>query len=54
MPQSLARLLIHLVFSTKDRAPALADEALRRDLHAYLAATACNLNCPAIHVGGVA
>ena len=38
MPQSLARVTLHLIFSTKDRAPALAQEALRRDLHAYLAA----------------
>jgi putative transposase len=54
VPQSLARLIIHLIFSTKDRAPCLADEALRRDLHAYLAATARDLGCPAIRVGGVA
>ena len=46
MPQSLARLIIHLIFSTKDRALSLADEALRRDLHAYLAATARDLGCP--------
>ena len=54
VPQSLARLLVHLIFSTKARAPALADEALRQDLHAYLAATARELGCPAIRVGGVA
>ncbi|MBV8901844.1 MAG: transposase [Verrucomicrobia bacterium] len=54
MPQSLARLLVHLIFSTKDRVPILTGEALRRDLHAYLAATARDLGCPAIRVGGVA
>ena len=31
-----------------------ADETLRRDLHAYLAATARDLGCPAIRIGGVA
>ena len=54
VPQSLSRVILHLIFSTKDRSPALADEALRCDLHAYLAATARDLGCPAIRVGGVA
>ena len=35
MPQSLDRILLHLVFSTKDREPWLLD-AMRDDLHAYL------------------
>ena len=34
MPQSLSNLLGHLVFSTKHRAPVLAD-AWRADMHAY-------------------
>ena len=35
MPQSLSSLLVHLVFSTKDREPLLHDE-FRADLHAYI------------------
>jgi len=36
MPQSLARILVHTVFSTKDRSPSLRDTALRKELHHYL------------------
>jgi putative transposase len=35
MPQSLANILVHLVFSTKDRAPLLLD-AWRDDMHGYM------------------
>jgi len=35
MPQSLANILVHLVFSTKDRVPWIADD-WRDDLHAYM------------------
>ena len=35
MPQSLAQILVHLVFSTKNREPVLTDE-FRDGLHAYL------------------
>lgn len=35
MPQSLANILVHLVFSTQDRAPML-DDVWRDDLHAYI------------------
>ncbi len=34
MPQSLAQLLVHLVFSTKNRAPLIGDD-IRDELHAY-------------------
>ena len=53
MPQSLSAVYLHLVFSTKDRRPFLQDAALRMEMHAYLAATSAQLNCPAIIVGGV-
>lgn len=36
MPQSLAKILVHTVFSTKDRHQFLRDEALRAELHRYL------------------
>lgn len=35
MPQSLANVLVHLVFSTKDRTPWIADD-WRDDLHGYI------------------
>jgi REP element-mobilizing transposase RayT len=53
MPQSLARNVIHLVFSTKNREPFITP-AIRARLHAYLAGTANELGCHAIKVGGVA
>ena len=52
MAQSLSRLLIHLVFSTKNRVPALTPE-IRTELHGYLAAVLRNHQCPALEVGGV-
>ena len=33
MAQSLAKILIHTVFSTKERRPFLQDESLRDELH---------------------
>jgi hypothetical protein len=36
MPQSLAKILLHLVFSTKERRPFLKDPALREELNRYL------------------
>jgi REP element-mobilizing transposase RayT len=53
MPQSLANVLIHLVFSTKQRRPLLADPALRDEMHRYLAGVTKKLQCPAVRVGGV-
>ena len=35
MPQSLSQILVHLVFSTKNRQPLLSDE-IRNELHAYI------------------
>ena len=53
MPQSLARNVIHLIFSTKNREPFIAPAA-RESLFAYLAGTLHELGCPALKVGGVA
>jgi REP element-mobilizing transposase RayT len=52
MSQSLALLLVHVIFSTKDRAPFLRRE-LRSELHAYLATVTRNLGCECFLVGGV-
>ena len=42
MPQSLAQIYLHLVWSTKSRVPFLQDETLRQNLHAYLAGACKN------------
>jgi REP element-mobilizing transposase RayT len=53
MSLSLASVLVHVVFSTKDRS-ALLDGAFRPELHAYLATVARNVGCECYRVGGVA
>lgn len=53
MPQSLSRVIVHLVFSTKDRAPCLGP-SVRPPLHAYLATVARNAGCECYRAGGVA
>ena len=52
MAQSLSNVLIHLVFSTKGRAPVLNSE-VRSRLHAYLGRVLRTLGCPPLIVGGV-
>jgi len=53
MPQSLSRMLVHLVFSTKNREPFIVPD--RRDrLFEYLGGTLNALGCPVIRVGGMA
>ena len=42
MPQSLAKIYIHCVFSTKKRIPLIID-AVRKDLHSYIIGTLANL-----------
>ena len=54
MPQSLARLLVHLIFSTKNRVPFLQTPELRSEVHAYLTSTLRGLDCEPVQVGGVA
>jgi putative transposase len=49
MPQSLAKIYTHLVFSTKHRERWLTDD-LRADLHAYLGGTLNGLGCIAIEI----
>ena len=51
MPQSLANVLLHLIFSTKNRTACL-DADVRPGLHAYLATVARNADCKCPRVGG--
>ncbi len=52
MPQSLANIYIHLIFSTKDRHPFLTKK-INPDLHAYMATVLTNLKCPATLINSV-
>ena len=52
MPQSLARVVLHIVFSTKNRVPFLRDAEVRTKLHAYMAGVAKAIECPAITING--
>jgi REP element-mobilizing transposase RayT len=51
--QSLAHLLVHAIFSTKDRRPSLHSEEIRNEIYAYMAGTLKNLDCHPIKIGGV-
>ncbi len=53
MPQSLARVVLHLVFSTKNRVPFLKDPGVRAGLHAYMAGVLQNIGCEPILINGV-
>ena len=54
MPQSLANVLVHIVFSTKQRRAFLQSHDLRVEMHRYIAGICKTLSCPAIIVGGTA
>ncbi len=53
MSQSLSKILVHSVFSTKDRRPFLRNAKLRGELHHYLGGILANLDCQPIICGGV-
>jgi REP element-mobilizing transposase RayT len=53
MPQSLSKVIMHIIFSTKDR-EAWLDRDVRPRLHAYVATICRDLNAEAFRVGGVA
>ena len=54
MPQSLAKITIHIVFSTKNRVPCLRDPDLRNELYAYMASILReNVDSPALLINGV-
>jgi putative transposase len=51
MPQSLAKIMLHITFSTKKRVPLIIDE-VEKNLHAYIASMCNALGCHAYRVGG--
>jgi REP-associated tyrosine transposase len=52
MPQSLSKVIIHIIFSAKNREPWL-DSDVRPRMHAYLATVCRDLDAEIAHVGGV-
>ena len=52
MPQSLSRILVHLIFSTKHRHRVL-DPKIQIELHRYLTGVLNGTDCPSLQVGGV-
>ncbi|MEX2606987.1 MAG: IS200/IS605 family transposase [Kiritimatiellia bacterium] len=52
MPQSLAQIYLHLIFSTRERESWITP-ILRHEMHAYMAGISRELDAPAIQVGGV-
>ena len=53
MPQSLSNVIVHLVFSTKNRT-SLIDDTIKPRLHAYLATIGRDHDCEVYRVGGIA
>ncbi len=53
MPQSLSSILIHLVFSTKNREPFIAP-AIEPELHPYIATIFRALKSPSLVIDGTA
>jgi putative transposase len=51
MPQSLSKVYVHIVFSTKYRQP-LIDDALKPSLFAYLGGVCQAMECHPVRVGG--
>jgi len=54
MPQSLSRVYLHCIFSTKDRHPFLNSAELLAETHAFIGGIAKSLGSEPIRVGGVA
>jgi len=53
MPQSLDCVLLHIIFSTKERHPYI-DKTIAPDLYKYMSTTIRNLGCECPLIGGVA
>jgi putative transposase len=52
MPQSLSKVIVHIIFSTKNREPWL-DPDVRPRMHSYLATICRDLGAEFVRVGGV-
>ncbi len=54
MSQSLSKMWIHLIFSTKERYPFLSDHDVRNQTQKYVAGILRKHECPTLLVGGEA
>ena len=52
MAQSLAKIVVHTVFSTHGRLPFFSDLGLREEMHRYLGGILSRLDCQPIIIGG--
>jgi putative transposase len=52
MPQSLARVVLQVIYSTKHRRPFLKDADIRAKLHAYMAKVLQHIDCDPILING--
>jgi len=53
MPPSLANVLLHVVFGTRNRAPFLQSPRIREEMNAYIVGTLAAINCPSLIVCAV-
>ena len=51
MPQSLTKIYLHLIFSTKHRAP-MIDDGIKDELYAYLGGVCRATDCEPVKIGG--
>lgn len=49
MPQSLTRIYLHIVFSTKHR-EATIDDTIKEDLHSYIGALCRERDCQPVQI----
>jgi putative transposase len=54
MAHSFAHVLVHIIFSTKNRIAFLQSQNLRSEVHAYLVGTLRALESESLRVGGIA
>jgi len=52
MAQSLSKIHVHIIFSTKDRENLLTDETIRKEMNAYLAKILKEYDSPALLIDG--
>ena len=53
MAQSLSNILLHLIYSTKNRLDYLTDESLQKELYAYTSTALESVACQAIIIGEI-
>ena len=54
MPQSYARVLLHIIYGTKHRVPFLEDREVCEELYKYMAKILDEIDCPSLAINGVA